>query len=106
MDWIIFFGSNGMAVRDSCRCQANGIREIEQCGGADEVGPLACQDTECLWKEHIVARCQANAPRRSIKCWQAQISRVGPNAVLNGKMQLSVNTIDALGIYEQNGIVV
>src|SRR2546421_3076574 len=105
MDWIIFFRSKRMAVRDGCWCQANGIREIEQCGSAHQVGSLARQDAECLWEEHIIARCQANAPRRCIKCWQAQISWAGPKAVLSGEMQLAVNAIDAFGVHEQDCIV-
>src|SRR5205085_11786429 len=71
MDRIIFFGRDGMAVREGCGCQAARIGEIEQCGLATQVSSFGSQDTERLREEHIIASCQANAPRGSIKCRQS-----------------------------------
>src|SRR6266516_5754598 len=106
MDRVKFFGSNGMAVRDGCWCQANGIREIEQRGSAYQVGSLARQDTKRFWEKHIIACCQAHASCRNIKCRQAQISRAGPKAVLRGEMQFAVSAVDAFGVNKQDCIVI
>src|SRR5438874_5160140 len=90
MKRVIFFGRKRVLIRNGAWCQANGVREIEQCGSTYQVCPLACQHAQRLWKKHIVACCQANASRRSVKCRQSEISWFGPQAVVRCKMYLAV----------------
>ena len=100
------FRGNWTVKGDTRGGETDGIREIEQRRSADHVCSFARQDAQRLWKEHVIACCQADATAGSVKSWQVKIARTRPQAVFCCQMELTIGTIDAFGIGEQDSVVV
>src|SRR2546426_8028894 len=103
---VVFFRCNRPVILDCRGIQANRIGKVQEGWSTHKICSLAGKHAQGFWKEYIVAGSQANATNRGIEGRQSQVAGAGPETVTTRQMKLSVFTIHALGVDQQNRVVI